>query len=112
MHKKDVLIVGQLPFNVMGERHYANRGSDVCDVTEHLSGKQNTTVSPDAGTGSVCGLQRAALSNYFANYPGTVRLNSIASKITGLNKPRGSKLITLRSGMWFMTLPISTRMAV
>jgi hypothetical protein len=94
VHKKDVLIVGQILFNIMAERDYANSGLNACSVSERLSGKRNTTVPHGDDTGSNCGLQRVALLNYFASYQGTAKLNSIALKIIGLKKLQRSITIT------------------
>jgi len=99
MHKKDVLNAGHALLKGMGGVHYTSSGFDVCGVIEHLSGKHDTTGPYGVSTGSSCGLLRAALSDYSANCPATAHPNLNASRITGLNKPRRSILITPRYGM-------------
>jgi hypothetical protein len=98
VHKKDALIVDQVLFNAMEERHYENSDSNACSVVERLSGKRNTTVPHEDSTGSSCGLRRVAQLNYFVNYPGTVKSSSMALKIIGLNKIPRSITITPMSG--------------
>lgn len=99
MHKKDALDADRTMLNGMEGLLYKSSDFGVCGVKEHLSGEYDTTGPYGVGTGSGCGLLRVALSDYCANYPATVSPNSMASKITGLNKARRSILITPRSGM-------------
>jgi hypothetical protein len=98
MPKKDVLSAGRVPSNGMEGLHYTNSDFNVCDVIEHLSGKQGTTVSHGVSTGSGCGLPRIAPLDYYAGCPATVPPNLNESRITGLNKTLRRILITLRSG--------------
>jgi hypothetical protein len=72
MHKKGVLIVDRVLSNAMEKRHYVNSGSNACGAITHSFGKKNTIASPGASTGSDYGLQRVALSNYYADYLVTV----------------------------------------
>jgi len=99
MLKKDVLDAGRAPLQDMEGLHYTSSDFDVCYVIEHLSGDHDITGPYGISTGSSYGLLRVALSDYSANFPAIVNPNLKESRITGLNKPRRSILITLRSGM-------------
>jgi hypothetical protein len=96
MHKKDVLGAAIMPFSAMEGLNYTNSDFGVCDANGHSSGEHGITVLHAVSTGSGCGLPRVSPSDYYADYQATVRLNSTKSKNTGLNKPRRSRLITLR----------------
>ncbi len=112
MHKKNVPSVVHIPFNAMEKMPYTNKDSIVWNVRKLMSGKILTTASCTISTGSNCGSPRVALSNYFADCPGTVDSNSTVSRITGLNNFQRSISTTLRSITWSTMPPISIKMGV
>lgn len=83
MHKKDALNAGRSPLSAMEQLHYTNSDFNVYNVNERLFGKHGITVSRDAGTGSGCGLQRIAPSDYSASCLAIVLQHLMASRITG-----------------------------
>lgn len=99
MHKKGVHSAVIIWFKGTEEPHYTNSGFGVCDVSGHLSGKHDITVSRAFSTGLDCGLPRVSPLDYYADCQATVRLNLTKSKITGLKEPRRSMSITLKSSM-------------
>ena len=112
MHKKDVPTVGQTLLNTTEKLNCKNSDFNACDAGGRLSGRRNRTVSPAANTGSDYGLPRIAQSGCYPGCPVTANSLSTKLRITGLSELRKLSPTSLRSGTWFMTLPIFIRTAV
>ena len=111
MHKNDVPGAAQETFSEMEKPRSTNSDSDVRDVSAHLYGESHPTDWLKVNTGSGYGLPRAAQYDYSASYLVIVNPNSAASRITGLARHPGKRLITPASVTWSMTAPTSIRMA-
>jgi len=78
MHKKGAPDADQMTLCSTEQIHYTNSDFIVCNVIEHLSGKQSTTVLRGGSIGSNCGSLRAFLSGCFADCLATAHTKSIA----------------------------------
>jgi hypothetical protein len=112
MHKKDARGVAQATSSFMERQHYKNNAFNAYSAGIRLSGRHQITELGGTNIGLSSGLGKVVRSDFYAESPGTVRLNSMALKTFGSNKPHLSILITLQSGTWFTTLPISIRTGV
>jgi hypothetical protein len=112
MHKKGALNAGRHLLYTMEKLRQVSNGIDVYVVIGRLSGKPGITVSAGASTGSDFGLPRAIPSDGCANFLATVLPNSMALRITGLNKHRRNKSTIPWFGTWFTMRPIFIRMGV
>jgi len=78
MHKKDAPDADQVRLSATEKILHTNSDFIVCNVIEHLSGQQSTTVLRGVSIGSNCGSLRAVLSGCFADCLATAHTKSIA----------------------------------
>ena len=94
MHKKAVRNVGHVMFNAMEKRSLKSSGSIVWGVAGHLSGNCRKTVQYAVDIGSSYGLQKAAPSAFYAEYPVTALQSLIRLGSTGLAKYQRNRSTT------------------